>query len=60
LNAPRIGFERHLAAMAKVPDGTLALYRELARRAVPVAEAKRTLAPDKAARLRALLDDDAG
>lgn len=49
--------ERHLAAMAKLPDETLALYRELARRAVPVGEAKGTLAPDKAARLRALLDD---
>ncbi len=49
--------ERHLAAMAKLPDGTLTLYREMARRAVPVAEAKGTLAPDKAARLRALLDD---
>jgi predicted short-subunit dehydrogenase-like oxidoreductase (DUF2520 family) len=49
--------ERHLAAMAKLPDGTLALYRAMARRAVPVAEAKGTLAPDKAARLRALLDD---
>jgi hypothetical protein len=29
----------------------------MARRAVPVAEAKGTLAPEKAARLRALLDD---
>jgi hypothetical protein len=60
LNAPRIGFERHLAAMAELPVGTLALYRELTRRAVPVAEANGTLAPDKAARLRALRDDDAG
>lgn len=50
--------ERHLAAMAKLPPGTLSIYREMARRAIPVAEAKGTLAPEKAARLRALLGDD--
>jgi predicted short-subunit dehydrogenase-like oxidoreductase (DUF2520 family) len=49
--------ERHLAAMAKLSPDTLTLYRALARRAVPVAEAKGTLAADKAARLRRLLDD---
>jgi predicted short-subunit dehydrogenase-like oxidoreductase (DUF2520 family) len=48
--------ERHLGAIAKLDPGTLALYRDLALRAVPVAEAKGSLTPDQAARLRALLE----
>jgi predicted short-subunit dehydrogenase-like oxidoreductase (DUF2520 family) len=48
--------ERHLAAMAHLSPGTLALYREMARRAIPVAQAKGTLSEEKAARLVALLE----
>jgi predicted short-subunit dehydrogenase-like oxidoreductase (DUF2520 family) len=48
--------ERHLAAMAKLRPETLALYREMARRAIPVAQAKGTLNEETAARLRALVE----
>lgn len=47
--------ERHLAALAKLPPETRALYAGLAARAIPIAEAKGSLTPEAAARLRALL-----
>jgi len=47
--------ERHLAALADLPPQTRALYVALAARSIPIAEAKGSLAPEAAARLRALL-----
>jgi len=47
--------ERHLAALAALPPETRALYVELVARAIPIAEAKGSLGPEAAAKLRALL-----
>ncbi|MCZ7562466.1 MAG: DUF2520 domain-containing protein [Burkholderiales bacterium] len=48
---------RHLAALAKLPPETLALYRALAARAIPIAEAKGSLSAEAAATLHALIGD---
>ncbi|MCL4800552.1 MAG: DUF2520 domain-containing protein [Burkholderiales bacterium] len=48
--------ERHLAALAKLPPETLALYRALAARAIPLAEEKGSLSAEAAAKLRALVE----
>lgn len=47
--------ERHLAALGALPPETRALYRALAERAIPIAEEKGSLAPEAAAKLRALI-----
>lgn len=49
--------EGHLAALAGAPGDLLRLYRELARKNVELAEAKGSLSPAQADRLRHLLRD---
>lgn len=48
--------ERHLSALAKVAPDVLPLYKELARRAIPIARAKGGLDAEAAERVSELLD----
>lgn len=48
--------ERHLVALRRVAPGLLPVYKELARRAIPVARAKGGLSEDAADRLQEILD----
>lgn len=47
--------ERHIAALRVQPPETLALYRALAARAIPIAEEEGTLSPEAAERLHGLV-----
>jgi len=48
--------EKHVAALAALDERTLALYRALARGAIPIGLAKGTLGPDQAQRLERILE----
>jgi len=52
--------ERHLQALAKVAPDALPLYKELARRAIPIARAKGRLGAEAADRVSELLDRSQG
>jgi predicted short-subunit dehydrogenase-like oxidoreductase (DUF2520 family) len=46
---------RHVAAFGAVDERTLAFYREMAERVIPIALEKGGLAPERAEEIRALL-----
>ncbi len=48
--------ERHLEALERLAPDTVPVYKELARRAIPIARAKGSLSEQAAARLSAMLD----
>ena len=48
--------QRHLSALREVAPDVLPVYKELARRAIPIARAKGGLSEETADRLRAILD----
>ncbi len=52
--------ERHLSALAEVAPDVLPLYKELARRAIPIASAKGGLSEEAANRVSELLDRSEG
>ncbi len=52
--------ERHLSALAEVAPDVLPLYKELARRAIPIACAKGGLSAEEADRVSELLDRSEG